>query len=116
MANRYIRLYKGREGKSETIIGFSKSVTDTPDNNDFRAFMGERGYDVSEVEGLERPAGSLSLRHVGIQPPMTKDHVVEFGALLRRTVDVGHNEGFFMDNRLELPGESRMGGTTITRW
>jgi hypothetical protein len=116
MANRYVRLYKGIEGNDETVIGFSRSVADAPDSDTFQTFMSERGYTAREVLGAERPIGSLSMRHIGIQPPMASDHVVEFGALLQRTVDVGHNAGFLIDNRLKLPDENGMGGPIITHW
>ena len=103
MANRYVRIYGGAgEHEGTDIIGFSASASDTPDTDEFRLFMASRGYTANDVEA---PEGSMSLRHIEVRPPLTDEHLQEFGDLCLRIVDSGSNETIVYNNRGGMPAE-----------
>jgi len=97
MANRYVRIY---EGDGAHIVGFSASASNAPESTEFQLFMANRGYTIADVE---RPAGSTSAAHVEVRPPMSDDHLKEFGELCLQVIDPGSNETIVYDNRRSMP-------------
>lgn len=111
MANRRVRLYEG-PGKESTIIGFSASAI-PKDPNSLQDFLSERGYETYEYNtdnsetcnrdlAILKSVGSVSLRHVGVEPPLSDDHIREFADWCASQIDPYHNSGYLVDNR-ELP-------------
>ncbi|MFA5004410.1 MAG: hypothetical protein WC498_04010 [Candidatus Saccharimonadales bacterium] len=102
MANRYVRLYPGIE-KDTNIIGFSAGASDAPDHEGFRKFFMDRGYTISPISRHEAPEGSVSYRHVEVQPPLSEKHTLELGSLCVHIVDAGSNSTYVLDNRDVMP-------------
>lgn len=112
MANRRVRLYEG-PGNESTIIGFSASAI-PKDPNSLQDFLSERGYETYEYNTHDsetsdrdratlRSVGSVSLRHVGVEPPLSHEHIREFADWCADQIDPYHNSGYLVDNRKLSP-------------
>lgn len=102
MAYRRVRIYDG-EGTSSNVIGFSRSAGYVPHSSDFTEFMSERGYALTRLKwpnSLLHQIRSVSFENVEVRPPMTAEHLQEFGALcVSGLVDPGNDGVVVYDNR-----------------
>ena len=78
MSIRRVRIYKGNAEETD-VIGFSASAGGAPEDPLFSEFMASRGYDWQEA--AERPEGSVSYRHIEVRPPLSDEHLKEFGKI-----------------------------------
>lgn len=109
MKNDFVRIYQGHNPESN-IVGFSLGVWNAPKEERFRTFMEDRGYSWNWTD--HRPKATASLDHIEVRPPLTDEHIQEFGALMMGgVVDGRYQLGMFQgfgdvyatDNRHELP-------------
>ncbi len=83
MGTRRVRIYSNMNTDT-SVIGFSHSASDAPDNLLFVKFMQERNYRTREMELKETLAKlptATTLRHIEVQPPLSEEHMQELGAL-----------------------------------
>lgn len=113
MSTSVTRIYSSPRGGAD-IIGFSRSCAYAMQDPRFARFFHERdyvtravqmtGFDFSAEDTEYLPNGGVSYAYVEIQPPLTDQHIQEFGGLCvggyeKGIIDPGHNTIVVLDNR-----------------
>lgn len=128
MANRYVRLYEGRE-PGTTVIGGSASASGAIYDKRVQSLLTDLGYEIKvlpeNVKDLGPdaiiddlmayiPEGSRSCFHLEVQPPLSPVHTQALGKLLMggAIVDPYHNEAMLIDHRPDSPTFN----TVVARW
>lgn len=112
MALQRVRIYEGQTPNSQ-LIGFSLNALGAIMEPAFEAFMAERNHDWRLVGDDEGPIDGVSQAYVEVRPPLSDQHIQEFGILCTGGViddrRVGpiikpyHDGTHMYDNRLVLP-------------
>lgn len=112
MATAYIRLHEAtsHEGEKFTVLGTSRSLIGLFDHPIFMQFLEGIGADYRKTppDGLA-PRGGTSTDYLEIQPPLNDDQIRELGVLCvggnrDGKVVQGIEEGYMIDNRVNVPG------------
>ncbi len=113
--NRRVRIFSGEVAEESMIIGWSASAAQAADSEEFKDFMTERGYRVSDLPPEARPEGSTYRRHVEIKPPLSSKDMQDLGQLcvggfidnqkVEALIDGHNNHVLVIDNTEILPNQ-----------
>ena len=110
--NSRVRIYDGGERSPDsTIIGFSNGSEYVRNFTTICDFFDQRDYQI--IMAPTQRSESIPYEDFAVRPPMSDEHVQEFGKLCVKTIDAYHNSVIVLDHRNEPIEEVMLGGTIV---